>query len=625
MSYRSLKRVLGETSLERKCRFLFGACLLVLIAASFWFYHRQTQALVFERNSDQGRLLVDLGLNIVHWKAWGGDQEFIDYWSKKNDSMEYVWRAIIPERPESPNQSYWLSEENRCRDEEEQRWVADFDRARRNQNQPVLGDSTRVAAEPGAKSPPSPEFETTTSPEKLAFRERLSRDKAFYEYYQPIYCAQGCNTACHNTRLSEFPITGHTIDRVNATGRSTAYEVGDLMAVIHVRMPNKRTKEAMDWNRAVLIATAVITVFLAMVASYLIVRYVIVKPLKHLRDVSDAIGHGNTSLRAEIHTGDEFEALGVAFNRMLRHLINAQEELRQVNVDLDGKVDELAQANMRLYEMNRVKSDFLATMSHELRTPLNSILGFSDVLVAIDSLNDKQRRYVQNIQKSGRTLLEMINDILDLAKMESGRFEIRPGSFAIEQVVGAQYDMARPLAEKKNIDLVAEIQSNLPPLHQDQGRVQQILNNLLSNAIKFTPEGGRIKVAAGRNEADELILQVSDTGVGIATEELDVIFEKFRQGGGNVFNDGDAMTREYSGSGLGLSIVRELCKLLGGEVSVESRLGHGSTFTVHLPWTLAENPRLDSPMSEEFGEFVQMRVGRLRGKPKMAPQATAAD
>ncbi|HBO42635.1 MAG TPA: histidine kinase, partial [Planctomycetaceae bacterium] len=262
---------------------------------------------------------------------------------------------------------------------------------------------------------------------------------------------------------------------------------------------------------------------------------------------------------------------------------------------------------------------------HELRTPLNSILGFSDVLVAIDSLNDKQRRYVQNIQKSGRTLLDMINDILDLAKMESGRFEIRSATFSVEQVVGAQCDMARPLAEKKNIDLVAEIQSGLPPLHQDQGRVQQILNNLLSNAIKFTPEGGRIKVAAGRNEADELILQVSDTGVGIAAEELDVIFQKFRQGGGNVFNDGDAMTREYSGSGLGLSIVRELCKLLGGEVSVESRLGHGSTFTVHLPWTLTEQPRLDSPLSEEFDKFVQVRVGRLRGKPEMVPQPTTAD
>ncbi len=162
-----------------------------------------------------------------------------------------------------------------------------------------------------------------------------------------------------------------------------------------------------------------------MMASYVIVRYVIVKPLKHLRDVSDAISRGNIDKRADIHTGDEFEDLAVAFNRMLRHLVEAQEELRHVNADLDGKVDELAQVNMRLYEMNRLKSDFLATMSHELRTPLNSIIGFSDVLGSIDSLDDKQKRYVQNIQKSGKMLLDMINDILDLAKIESGKMEVR--------------------------------------------------------------------------------------------------------------------------------------------------------------------------------------------------------
>ena len=172
-----------------------------------------------------------------------------------------------------------------------------------------------------------------------------------------------------------------------------------------------------------------------MVTSYVIVRYVIVKPLRHLRDVSDSVSRGNIALRAEIHTGDEFEELAVAFNRMLRDLVTAQEELRQVNANLDGKVDELAQANMRLYEMNRVKSDFLATMSHELRTPLNSILGFSEVLDSINALDEKQKRYVQNIQKSGRTLLEMINDILDLAKMESGKMDIRLSDFRVSQVV----------------------------------------------------------------------------------------------------------------------------------------------------------------------------------------------
>jgi signal transduction histidine kinase len=257
---------------------------------------------------------------------------------------------------------------------------------------------------------------------------------------------------------------------------------------------------------------------------------------------------------------------------------------------------------MQLYEMNRVKSDFMATMSHELRTPLNSILGFSDVLGSIDSLDDKQKRYVQNIQKSGRVLLEMINNILDLAKIESGRMDIRLTDFQIGQVVAAQCDMARPLSEKKNIDLETQIPADLPSMHQDQARVQQILNNLLSNAIKFTPEGGRITVSVQRNERDELVMKVADTGVGIAEEDQQVIFEKFRQGGAGT-TSGDAMTREYSGTGLGLSIVKELCRLLDGEVTVQSELGKGSVFTVRLPWGLERQPPLDSPMAEGLEEF----------------------
>ena len=278
--------------------------------------------------------------------------------------------------------------------------------------------------------------------------------------------------------------------------------------------------------------------------------------------------------------------LAVAFNRMLASLITAQEELRRLNSNLDLKVDELAQANMRLFELNRLKSDFLATMSHELRTPLNSIIGFSDVLSSIKSLDDRQLRYVQNIQKSGKMLLDMINDILDLAKIESGKMELRPSDFRIEHVIGAQCDMARPLAERKNLDLDIEVEPDFPELYQDQGKVQQILNNLLSNAIKFTPDGGRIVVSARQGPGDELLLTVADTGVGISEADQAQIFEKFRQGR-TVMPGGDAMTREYSGTGLGLSIVKELCKLLGGDVAVESELGKGSTFTVRLPWRVS--------------------------------------
>jgi signal transduction histidine kinase len=212
------------------------------------------------------------------------------------------------------------------------------------------------------------------------------------------------------------------------------------------------------------------------------------------------------------------------------------------------------------------------------------------------ALDAKQQRYVENIRSSGRMLLEMINDILDLAKIEAGKMEIRPTVFRLESAVSAQCDMIRPLAEKRQIDVNFEIGAGLDEVEQDQGKVQQILANLLSNAVKFTPEGGRVDVVArlvepaGGGPADEFALDVSDTGVGIADGDQQAIFEKFRQG--SVFRRDDAMTREYSGTGLGLSIVRELCRLLGGDVALESQLGRGSRFTVTLPLRLE---RADDP------------------------------
>src|SRR5438445_6633976 len=171
-----------------------------------------------------------------------------------------------------------------------------------------------------------------------------------------------------------------------------------------------------------------------MTGSYLIVRYIIVKPVKHLKEVSDAISAGELNVRGEIQTGDEFEDLSHAFNRMLRNLVSMQDQWRKVNTDLDRKVDELAQANMARYESNRLKSDFLATMSHELRTPLNSILGFSEVLLSNERLDDKQQRWVRNIQSSGEKLLNLINDILDLAKIEAGKMQVRLVEFSIHHI-----------------------------------------------------------------------------------------------------------------------------------------------------------------------------------------------
>jgi signal transduction histidine kinase len=412
------------------------------------------------------------------------------------------------------------------------------------------------------------------------------------------------------------------LEGLNAYGSADAAMFSDPatypVRVVKVTIPWLQTQDAITQSRAILTAIGILTVFLAMVILYVIIRYVVVKPLKHLRDVSEEISRGNTELRAEINTNDEFEELAGAFNRMLRHLTEAQAELRQVNVDLDAKVDQLAQLNMRLYEMNRLKSDFLTNMSHEVRTPLNSIIGFSEVLQGIDTLNDKQKRYAQNIQTSGRLLLDLINDILDLAKIEAGKMDLRRAEFRIDAVVHAQCDVVRSLSEEKNIDLKVRVEPDLPAMYQDQSRIQQILLNLLSNAIKFTPEGGLITVSAKRDAQNRLVMSIADTGVGIAEEDREVIFEKFRQSS-QTGGEGN-LTREYSGTGLGLSIVKELCKLLGGEITFESVLGKGSTFTVTLPWTLVGAAQRESELEAHLDELVKSQPPEFDKKKQEAPE-----
>jgi signal transduction histidine kinase len=492
--------------------------------------------------------------------------------SSRDLGRKFQWDAILP----ADNYASPLDPKFRPRDPTEHKWLAEWQAAgaANSEPQPTAGDA--ASAQP---------FLSVEGKYHERYIEEADGRRS-YRYYQPMYAEHQTCVDCHQN--------------IGAGGRrSKPLQLGDLMAVIRVTTDYDTTAARIAYNQALVWVAAIVVGFVSMVSLWAVVRYVIVKPVTHLRDVANAVREGDVEKRAVIRTGDEFEELGNAFNRMLRQLLSQQSQLKQSKTELDGRLDELAQANMKLYEMNRLKSDFLATVSHELRTPLNSILGFSDVLSGIDALDDKQRRYVGNIQRSGRMLLDIINDILDLAKVESGKMEIRPSEFKINAVVTSLCEMARPLAEKKNIDLDCDASAALPPLRQDQAKVQQILNNLLSNAIKFTPEGGRIFISAQRDDQGDLRLRVADTGIGISPDEQQLVFEKFRQAS-SVLPDGDAMTREYSGTGLGLSIVRELCRLLGGDVSLESELGKGSTFTVRLPWRLEETLRLDQQLREDL-------------------------
>lgn len=600
---RRISRAVGATSLEIKCLFLFGVFLLVVMAFSLWLYWTGTAKVVEEQHPVMADGLVDHLMLQVHWKG-------LDTF--KDENWKDQANKLMQDMGDRLSDSGVIEAEFLYRKDARRGPPPEQDRLLNRSEESIIEKFPRFLAEGEAE----PDAEQATSP-----------DRTWYYHYQPIYAKQYCTHLCH-IQLPPGDVFTPALGPTGVPERPVT--TGELMAVAKISVSYQLLRGEFTKAWTWLLAVAIITAFLAMVAFYIVIRYVIVRPVRHLRDVSDAIAHGDINMRADIRTGDEFEALAVAFNRMLRHLVDAQDELRSANVNLDVKVDELAKLNMQLYETNRVKSDFMATMSHELRTPLNSILGFSDVLGSIDSLDSKQKRFVQNIQKSGRLLLEMINNVLDLAKVESGKMELRLTSFDVRRVIGAQCDMARPLSEKKNIDLLEEIQPDLPPMHQDQGRIQQVLNNLLSNAIKFTPEGGRIKVVARCDDKGWLAIQVIDTGVGIAEEDQQAIFEKFRQGTTSM-PGGDAMTREYGGSGLGLSICRELCNLLGGEVTVRSELGTGSTFTVRLPWQIEQKPILDSPLNADFEEFSKSsrfdraRLGPVDSTTPANGQTTATD
>jgi signal transduction histidine kinase len=215
-------------------------------------------------------------------------------------------------------------------------------------------------------------------------------------------------------------------------------------------------------------------------------------------------------------------------------------------------------------------------MSHELRTPLNAIIGFSEVLAEqmFGNINDKQAEYLADILESGRHLLSLINDILDLSKIEAGRMELEPMSFDLPAAIENTLILVRERAQRRDIRLARTVDDRLGTIRADERKVKQVLLNLLSNALKFTPEGGKVDVRARANDGVAEV-SVADTGVGISPDDQQAVFEEFRQVG--------ASAKKTEGTGLGLAISRKLIELHGGKLWVESTLGAGSTFTFTLP------------------------------------------
>jgi signal transduction histidine kinase len=303
---------------------------------------------------------------------------------------------------------------------------------------------------------------------------------------------------------------------------------------------------------------------LAVLASLFLARRM-VTPIRALEAGTAEIGAGELSHRLDVRTGDELQSLAEQFNAMAARL-------EESYANLERKVEERTR---QLEIATRHKSEFLANMSHELRTPLNAIIGFSEVLKErmFGELNAKQAEYIDDIHASGRHLLSLINDILDLSKVEAGRMEPELADFNLPTAIEEALMLVRERAARHEIALEVSVDSRIGDFKGDERKFKQILLNLLSNALKFTPDGGGISVTATVKNPN-IEISVADTGIGIAPDDQEFIFEEFRQARG---------ARSTEGTGLGLALTRKFVEMHGGKIRVQSEPGKGSTFIFNLP------------------------------------------
>lgn len=343
----------------------------------------------------------------------------------------------------------------------------------------------------------------------------------------------------------------------------------------------------------VLLASSLVALFLA-----LKLEGVISKPILRLASAAAIVSERQDyTVRVAGSGQDELGRLIDGFNEMLTQIQRRDTTLQEAHNQLEATVEhrtrQLLEAKQRAEEASRHKSIFLSNMSHELRTPLNSIIGFAWLLQdpTVSSLNARQTRFAKNIVVSGQHLLTLINDILDLSKVEAGKLLLQRQTFPLREAIEAAIYAIRPQAKQKQQALELSMDDDMPVIEADPTRFRQILYNLLSNAVKFTPASGRIVVTAripSREESggsgDCVEIAVSDTGIGIKSEDLAKLFQMFTQ-------IEPTLTKQYQGTGLGLALTKQFVELHGGSIAVTSEgEGRGSTFTVRLPLAPQEHP-----------------------------------
>lgn len=396
--------------------------------------------------------------------------------------------------------------------------------------------------------------------------------------------------------FSEFDIAGSGTDG------------GERWLVAHSRLMRPASLGPLDWTVAAMVSRAEV------VAPILAVRNIAVaagfvfilgavpvvaavsrrlsRPLADLAHRADRISAGELNVGLEVSAAsDEIQSLARSLRFMVDRLREAHREALDINAGLERVIRERTEElqrknrqieaqNRKVMEASRLKSQFLANMSHELRTPLNAVLALSEILSKEMSgpLNDEQAKQVLIINRSGKSLLRLINDVLDLSKIEAGRMNVEKAPMSLRSLVTLVADTLRPLAEDKGLQLATSTTPDLPEfIKTDEQKLRQILINLVGNAIKFTERGSVRMEVSHTTKPAAIAFAIIDTGIGIPGDLVDRIFEEFCQGDGST-------TRKYGGSGLGLTISKRMAELLGGTLTVQSQTGKGSTFTFSVPY-----------------------------------------
>lgn len=405
------------------------------------------------------------------------------------------------------------------------------------------------------------------------------KGRQVYRYTEPMHVADIC-LDCHGGPAGEIDSTGFPKE---------GYALGDVIGEVSIVVPMDSFVENERSSAARSVAIFMVLLAVVLVVVYVGLSHFVARPVETVQQGFVRVGKGELKVRIDDNLGsrelndlaDSFnhsaEELEKAYDGLEAEISNRTAQLHEANDALEGQRRQLEEANELLRTENQYKTDFLAIVSHELRTPLTSILAFTEMLKDEGGLDAEGETARREIEANSRVLLLMINDILEMSRLDAGRMQLSIEAVDVYDLMGFVESVVAPIARRAGVDFECNAASAVPLVQGDFDKLAHALENLAFNAVKFTPEGGKVSIVASADESGDTVrISVIDTGIGIAPEDQQRVFERFVQA--------DSSTkRRYNGTGLGLPLAKEYVELHGGTLELESAVGEGSTFTVVLP------------------------------------------